>query len=99
MLDCPTVTFLSLTFLSLGLVYKEGSAHFKKADNNGQLTNLGMLSLQRWKKGILVVHFLFPLEKQASNTCTAEGLHGQATFADFVQAMRKGSTITVLILR
>ena len=73
----------------MGFVYEESDADFKKADNNGQLTNLGMLSLQRWKKGISVVHFLFPSKKQASNTRTAEGPHGQATFADFVQAMHK----------
>jgi hypothetical protein len=73
----------------LGFIYKEGDADFKIGDNNGQLTNLGVLSLQRWKKGILVVHFLFSLKKQASNTHTAEGTHGQAMFADFVQAMHK----------
>jgi hypothetical protein len=69
--------------------YEEGNEDFKKADNNGQLTNLGMLSLQQWKKCISVIHFLFPSKKQASNTCTAEGPHGQATFGDFVQAMHQ----------
>jgi hypothetical protein len=46
----------------LGFVYEEGDEDFKKDDINGKLTNLGILSLQCWKSGILAVHFVFPWE-------------------------------------
>jgi hypothetical protein len=85
----PYRHLLKPIIFDLAFVYEEGVVDFKKADKNGQLTNLDMLSLQQWKKGILVVHFLFPSKKQASNTRTAEGANGQATFADFVQPMHK----------
>ena len=74
---------------NLGFVYEEGNDDFRKSDNKGQLTNLGILSTQRWKQGILAIHFLFPNKKQASNTRTARGPHGQATFVEFVHAMHE----------
>ena len=78
---------LEKTIYNLGFVYEEGNETFRKEDVNGKLTNLGILNPVRWRSGISVIHFLFPSDKQASNTRTAEGPHGQATFVDFVWAM------------
>ena len=75
--------------MNLGFIYEEGNEDFAKKDSNGKLTNLGILSLERWESGILAIHFVFPSKKQASNTRTAEGPHGQATFLDFARAMHK----------
>jgi hypothetical protein len=80
---------LDETIFNLGFVYEEGDSDFTKKDTNGKLTNLGILNLHRWSSGISVIHFVFPSKQQASNTRTAEGPHGQATFLDFVRAMRK----------
>jgi hypothetical protein len=76
------------TIFNLGFVYEEGNDDFSKNDTNGKLTNLGILNLHRWRSGITAIHFVFPSDKQASNTRTAEGPHGQATFIEFAQAMQ-----------
>ena len=77
------------TIFNLGFFYEEGNDDFSKNDTNGKLTNLGSLNLQRWKSGITAIHFVFPSDKQASNTRTAEGPHGQATFLEFAQVMQE----------
>jgi hypothetical protein len=77
------------SIFNLGFVYEEGDDNFRRDDTNGQLTHLGILSQQRWKSGITTIHFIFPSESQASNTRTAEGPHGQATFVAFANAMRE----------
>jgi hypothetical protein len=80
----PLIPFQSSSWkinFYLGFLYKEGDDDFRKDDINGRLTNLGTLSLQHWKSGIF--------QKQACNTCTVEGDHGQATFLEFVQVMQQ----------
>ncbi len=85
----PFQHLLEDSIFNLGFVYEEGNTDFKAGDSNGELTGLGELSLQRWKCGITTIHFLFPSEKQASNTRTANGPHYQATFLDLVRTMEQ----------
>jgi hypothetical protein len=73
----------------LGFVYEEGDNNFSSAGSTSSLTNPGILNQERWRSGTLSVHFIFPAEKQASNTGTAEGPHYQATFLDFILAMKQ----------
>jgi hypothetical protein len=77
------------SIFTFGFVYEEGDDIFRKANMSNSLTNLGILSQQRWRSGILSVHFIFLSKKQASNTSRAEGPHYQALFVDFVWAMKK----------
>ena len=85
----PYSHLLEDSIFNLGFFYEEGTEDFRKQDTNGKLTNLGKLSLKRWKSGITAIHFLFPSRHQASNTRTAEGPHGQATFVELVKAMQE----------
>jgi hypothetical protein len=85
----PFQHLLEDSIFDLGFVYEEGNTDFKASDFNGALTGLGELSLQHWKCGITTIHFLFPSVKQASNTCTAEGPHYQATFLGMVRTMEQ----------
>jgi hypothetical protein len=80
---------LDKSIFNLGFLYEDGDNNFSSADSTSSLTNLGILSQERWRSGILLVHFIFPAEKQASNTPTAEGPHYQATFLDFILAMKQ----------
>jgi hypothetical protein len=85
----PYSHLLDDNIFNSGFFYEEGDDGFKVKDSNNQMTNLGKLSHQRWKSGILALHFLFPSHHQASNARTTEGPHGQATFFDLVKAMQK----------
>jgi hypothetical protein len=80
---------LDKSIFNLGFVYERGGDNFSSADSTSSLTNLGILNQERWRSGILSVHFIFPAEKQASNTRTAEGPHYQATFLVFILAMKQ----------
>jgi hypothetical protein len=80
---------LDKSIFNLGFVYADSDNNFSSANSTSSLTNLRILSQERWRSGILLFHFIFPAERQASNTRMAEGPHYQAPFLDFILAMKQ----------
>jgi hypothetical protein len=76
------------SIFNLGFVYEEGEDILRKANISGLLTNLGILSQQGWRSGMLLVHFIMSIQKQVSNTRTTESSDQQALFIDLLCAMK-----------
>jgi hypothetical protein len=84
--DQRFVHLLKNNIQNLGFVFEVGDKEFDSLDLSEQLTGLGSLSLKRWKN-VKGLHFIFPSADQLYHARSAAGVHYQAQFKEFFQAL------------